>query len=243
MGDACLVLFEPRSGRTRVMNPCRATRRFPPASTFKVPNALIGVDTGVIPDADHIIKWDGAPQERDINNHDHSLRSAIGLSVLWYFQELARRVGETRMQRSIDALDYGNRDISSGLTRFWLRGSLRISANEQVSFLRRLQEGTLPVAPRATAIVKECLILAQDGGWTYRGKTGTYSGEVDGIESDLGWFVGWIERDGRALIFAANEEGTGTSGPLVRAKVERALADLGELPLDWELHRREVVLP
>lgn len=225
------------------MNPQRANQRFPPASSFKIPNALIGLDTGVIPDADHIIKWDGISHEREVNNRDHSLRSAIRYSVVWYFQELARRVGETHMQSSIDALDYGNRDISSGLTRFWLRGSIRISAQEQVAFLRKLHEDTLPVKPRATAIVKDCLILAQGPGWIYRGKTGTYSGPVDGIESDLGWFVGWVERDGRAIIFAANDGTKGISGPLVRSKVERTLVELGKLPRDWEQHSRDVALP
>jgi beta-lactamase class D len=241
--DACLVLLDPQTGRTRVMNPERASQRFSPASTFKIPNALIGVDTGVIPDADHVIKWDGTKHEREANNHDHSLRSAIRISVVWYFQELARRVGEPRMQAAINALDYGNKDISSGLTTFWLRGSIRISTNEQVAFLRKLHEGTLPVSPRTTAIVKDCLILAPTPSWTYHGKTGTYSGPVDGIDADLGWFVGWIERDGHTLIFAANDQTKGTTGPDVRAKVEQALIELGELPPDWQQHEREVPLP
>jgi beta-lactamase class D len=249
--DACLVLLDTQSGHTRVMNPDRAAQRFSPASTFKIPNALIGVDTGAIQGADYIITWDGTKHEREVRNHDHSLRSAIRVSVVWYFQELARRVGEQRMQAAINALDYGNKDISSGLTTFWLRGSIRISAHEQVAFLRKLHEGSLPVNPRSAAIVKDCLILAQtpsqDSGqsptWTYRGKTGTYSGPVDGIHADLGWFVGWIEKDGRSLIFAANDQTKGTTGPDVRAKVEQALIELGELPPDWQQHEREVPLP
>jgi beta-lactamase class D len=231
---ACLVLLDPRSGQTRVMNPTRAGLGFPPASSFKIPNALIGVETGAIPDADHVIAWDGTRHEREVSNQDHSLRAAMAYSVLWYFQTLAQRVGEDRMQAFLSAFDYGNADISSGLTRFWLRGSLRISAREQAAFLRKLHTGTLPVTPRTTAIAKDILTLAEGPGWTYYGKTGTYSGPVDGVESDLGWFVGWIERDGQAVIFAANDSTPGSTGPLVRAKVEQALVDLGELPLDWE---------
>jgi beta-lactamase class D len=241
--DACLVIMDPETSRIRVMNPDRAAQRFPPASSFKVPNALIGLDTGVIPDADHVIEWDGTRHEREINNQSHSLRSAMRYSVLWYYQELARRVGEPRMRAAVESLNYGNADTSSGLTTFWLRGSIRISANEQAAFLNRLREGTNPVSPRAAAIVKDILILAEGPGWAYRGKTGTYSGMVDGVESDLGWFVGWVERDGNALVFAANDGTKGVSGPDVRASVEQALVELGQLPLDWERHQREVPLP
>lgn len=239
---ACFVLLDPRSGHVRMMNPQRAHERFPPASTFKIPNSLIGLDTGVIPDADYVIAWDGTHHEREVNNQDHSLRTAMRYSVVWYYQELARRVGESRMKASIDALGYGNADISSGLTTFWLRGSIRISANEQVAFLRRLQDETLRVSPHATAAVKEILVLAQGPNWVYRGKTGTYSGLVDGTHSDLGWFVGWIERDGQILLFAANDSTTGTTGPHVKAKVETALVSLGVLPVDWTAHQREVRL-
>jgi beta-lactamase class D len=240
---ATLILLDPRSGQTRVMNPDRASQRFPPASSFKIPNAVIGLETGAIPEADHVIKWDGTQHEREVANQNHSLRSAMAYSVLWYFQTLAQRVGEDRMQSFLTAFDYGNADISSGLTRFWLRGSLRISAREQTAFLRKLHTGTLPVTPRTTAIVKDILTLAQGPGWTYYGKTGTYSGTVDGIHADLGWFVGWIERDGNALIFAANNGTKGVSGPDVRAMVEQTLVELGELPVDWERHQREVPLP
>lgn len=241
--DACLVMMDAKTGHQRIMNAARVKQRFSPASTSKILNGLIGLDTGVIPDAGYIIKWDGTRHEREINNRDHSLGSAVHYSVVWYFQEITRRVGVSRMQVLINALDYGNKDISSGLTTFWLRGSLRISAVEQVNFIRKLHEGTLPVQPRAMQIMKECLILAQGEGWTFRGKTGTYSGPVDGVVSDLGWFVGWVERDGRAVIFAANDQTIGSMGPAVRAKVARVLVELGELPSDWEKHEREVALP
>jgi beta-lactamase class D len=241
--NACLVLLEPRSGKTRVMNAERAQQRFSPASTFKVPNALIGLDTGVIPDTEHVIPWDGTRHDRDVNNHNHSLRSAMRYSVVWYFQELARRVGQSRMEVAIRSFNYGNADISSGLTTFWLRGSIRISADEQAAFLRRLQQGSLPVSHRAAAGVLDILTLARGADWTYRGKTGTYSGLVDGIHADLGWFVGWIEYRGRVLIFAANDSTEGTSGPAVRVRVEHVLVELGELPADWADHCTHVPIP
>jgi beta-lactamase class D len=239
---ACFVLFDASSGETRVRNPAQSDRRFPPASTFKIPNSLIGLDTGVIPDPDHIIAWDGTIHERQASNHNHSLLSAFHYSIVWYYQELARRVGEQRMSTALRSFDYGNADISSGLTTFWLRGSLRISANEQLAFLRKLQAGTLPASPRAIALTKDILILAQSPTFTLRGKTGTYSGPVDGTHADLGWFVGWLERDGRLLFFAANDA-TGLTGPDVRERVEQILSDLGELPPDWSAHIRSVPMP
>lgn len=239
---ACLVLVDASTRQTRVMNPTQADRRFPPASTFKIPNSLIGLHSGVIPAPDHVLPWDGNQHDREINNRDHSLRSAFAYSVVWYYQELARRVGQPRMQQLLESLHYGNADTSSGLTTFWLRGSLRISAHEQIAFLTSIHTAALPVSTHALEGLKDIMILAQGPGWTYRGKTGTYSGPVDGVHSDLGWFVGWIERDGRSLFFAANDS-TGLTGPDVRERVQQVLVELGELPTDWESHAREVDLP
>lgn len=239
---ACLVLVDASTRQTRVMNTTQADRRFPPASTFKIPNSLIGLHTGVIPAPDHVIPWDGTPHEREINNRNHSLRSAFAYSVVWYYQQLARRVGQPRMQQLLESLHYGNADSSSGLTTFWLRGSLRISAHEQIAFLTSIHTAALPVSTHALEGLKDIMILAQGPGWTYRGKTGTYSGPVDGVHSDLGWFVGWIERDGRSLFFAANDS-TGLTGPDVRERVQQVLVDLRELPADWESHARQVNPP
>jgi beta-lactamase class D len=146
------------------------------------------------------------------------------------------------MQQLLESMHYGNADTSSGLTTFWLRGSLRISAHEHIAFLTTIHNRSLPLSDHALDGLLDIMILAQGPGWTFRGKTGTYSGPVDGIDSSLGWFVGWIERDGRALFFAANDS-TGLMGPDVRERVQQVLVDLGELPPDWEEHATTVNLP
>lgn len=198
-----LVLRWP-DGRLWRHDPQRAAERFSPCSSFKIPNALIGLDSGVIPGPDFVLPWDGQSRSWPDWNRDHDLRGAIRYSVVWYFQELARRVGTQRMQAYLDRLDYGNRDISGGIDRFWLGSSLKISAEEQVEFLTRLHAERLPLAPASQRQVKQMLALAEKGGAVLSGKTGSW--RPDGGRWSLGWFVGWLERQGQVYIFACRLE-------------------------------------
>ena len=136
------VLYDLKNNRYLRHNPARCKQRLTPHSTFKIPNSLIGLETGVIADADFVIPWDRQkyPPETALSeewNRDHNLRSAIKYSVVWYYRELAKRVGEARMKKMVQALRYGNQDISGGIDRFWLNSSLTISADEEVEFLKR----------------------------------------------------------------------------------------------------------
>src|SRR3954463_3880174 len=80
-----------------------------PASTFKIPNSLIALETGVVGDPDKdIFKWDGVVRSIEPWNKDHTLRTAIAASVVPVYQEIARRVGAERMQKYLDLFDYGN---------------------------------------------------------------------------------------------------------------------------------------
>lgn len=226
---AALVMRDVAAGRTVRYNPELAHTRVSPCSTFKIPNSLIGLETGVIPDASFTLRWDGKRRPVEAWNRDHDLRSAIRDSVVWYYQELARRVGEQRMRRFVHAFRYGNEDVSGGVDRFWLGGTLRISPDEQVDFLSRLQARTLPVSARSAAIVQD--ILLQDppaAGLAYRGKTG--SCRDTGAAVPHGWWVGSVEREGRLFVFAALIEGEGASGRVCRPLAEKALAHLGVLP-------------
>jgi beta-lactamase class D len=226
--DGCFVLLDVGDGRAARHDPERCRRRFSPCSTFKIPNSLIGLETGVVTDADFVIPWDGVERSRASVNRDHTLRSALRYSVVWYYQELARRVGEERMQAWVDSLQYGNRDLSGGPTTFWLTSSLAISADEQADFLARLQRGELPCSRRSVEIVKDIMLAEQGEGWTYRGKTGSGPGATE----DLGWWVGLVERDGRAWAFACNVSGSdlGYGGLHARRVGEAILRHLGLLP-------------
>jgi len=121
-----------------------------PASTFKIPNSVIALETGVVGDPDKdIFRWDGVVRSIEAWNRDHTLRSAIAASAVPVYQEIARRIGADRMQKFVDLFGYGNRDIGGGIDQFWLTGNLRISPVQQIDFVDRLRRGTLPVSKRS----------------------------------------------------------------------------------------------
>jgi beta-lactamase class D len=226
---SALVLRDVTAGRTVRHGVPLARARASPCSTFKIPSSLIGLETGVIADASFALEWDGVRRPREEWNRDHDLRSAMKHSVVWYYQELARRVGPDRMRQWVSALHYGNEDISGGVDRFWLGSSLRISPDEQVDFLARLHAGQLAASARSIAIVKDILVQEPPGpGIVYRGKTG--SCQDPGATDPHGWWVGSIEREGRQFLYAALVEGPGASGMVCRPMAEKALAALGVLP-------------
>jgi beta-lactamase class D len=214
------VLYDLSGQRIIRYNPERCAARFLPASTFKIMNSLIGLETGVIPDEDYVIKWDGTEYDIPAWNQDHTLKTAIQNSVVWYYQELARRVGRERMQHYVDAAGYGNRDISGRIDTFWLEGGLRISAEEQVGFLKRLYENDLPFSQQSMAIVKDILVLEKTGSYQLSGKTGS----VQRVAPHVGWFVGYLERGGKVYIFAANvEDGDGNQAQEITQSILQGL--------------------
>jgi beta-lactamase class D len=197
-----LVLYDLKHDQTLRYNPDRAAQRFLPASTFKILNSLISLETGVIPDEDTVIKWDGTRYDIPAWNQDHTLRTAIANSVVWYYQELARRVGQERMQKYVDTVGYGNHDITGNIDSFWLDGALRISADEQVAFLKRLVQNDLPFSARNLQIVKDILVLEKTSLSQLSGKTGTQLRVKPGVN----WFVGYVEKGDEVYIFATNLE-------------------------------------
>jgi beta-lactamase class D len=228
------VLYDLKNDHYLRHNPARCNQRLPPHSTFKIPNSLIGLETGVIADADFVIPWDRQkypPETAMIEewNRDHTLRSAIKYSVVWYYRELARRVGEARMKKMVASLNYGNQDISGGIDHFWLNSSLKISANEQVEFLKRFYQGKLPVSERSTKIVKDILVLEKTPEYTLSAKTG---GGPRGSGRYLGWFVGYLETKGNVYFFATNIDGDSFASirePRIRI-TRQILTELGYLP-------------
>jgi len=197
------VLHDVSRGTTVRFNPTRARRRMLPASTFKIPNALIAVETGVIRDARQILRWNGKKYWVSAWNRDHTLHTAIRYSVVWAFQRIARQVGRARMQRWVDRLGYGNGDLSGPIDTFWLNGRLRISAEEQVAFLKRFQAGSLPFSKRTQTLVREALVMDRAGAYVLRAKTGWAIRK----KRQHGWYVGWAERGPRVWIFAMNMDG------------------------------------
>jgi len=174
-----------------------------PASTFKIPNSLIALETGVVEDPDKdVFKWDGVTRPIEAWNKDHTLRSAIAASVVPVYQEIARRIGEVRMQKYVDLFDYGNRDIGGGIDQFWLTGNLRIDPVQQVDFVDRLRRGVLPISKRSQELVRDILPVTKVGDAVIRAKSGLLGAERG--EPSLGWMVGWAEKGSAHTVFALN---------------------------------------
>jgi beta-lactamase class D len=174
-----------------------------PASTFKIPNSVIALETGVVGDPDKdVFKWDGVTRSIEAWNRDHTLRSAIEASAVPVYQEIARRIGAERMQKYLDMFEYGNRDIGGGIDQFWLAGNLRIDPVQQIDFVDRLRRGALPVSKRSQELVRDILPVTKSGDSIIRAKSGLLGAEVG--KPTLGWLVGWAEKGDARTVFALN---------------------------------------
>jgi beta-lactamase class D len=205
---------------------------FLPASTFKIMNSLVAIETGVAPDETFGLPWDGTPRAIAAWNRDHTLATAIRHSVVWYYQELARRIGGERMQQALAEARYGNARMEARIDTFWLEGDLRTSPVEQAIFMRRLHERDLPFSERACDIVLAIMELDRDGERTLRGKTGWVL-RVPTAGAHVGWFVGSVDRPGNLITFAslilAEEPDVEDWVSVRRGIAERILRDLGYL--------------
>jgi beta-lactamase class D len=181
----------------------RSGQAFLPASTFKIPNSLIALETGVVGDPDKdIFKWDGVKRSIEAWNQDHTLRSAIAASAVPVYQEIARRIGAERMQKYVDLFEYGNRNIGGGIDQFWLTGEMRIDPIQQIDFVDRLRRGVLPVSKRSQDLVRDILPVTKAGEATIRAKSGLLGAELN--KPSLGWLVGWAEKGNAQTVFALN---------------------------------------
>lgn len=202
--DGSAVILDLNSSEKTVFG-MRADERLNPCSTFKILNSMIALENRVVKNEDEIIKWDGVKREYDVWNKDHSMRSAIAVSTVWFYQELARRIGEQRMKEYVKKVHYGNADISHTLTNFWLgNGSLKISTNEQIDFLSRFLRNELPFSLHIMKIAKEIMTLEKHNDYQLAGKTGSCGG--------VGWFVGFIQNHDNSTVFAFNIKGNGANG-------------------------------
>ena len=203
------VLFDLEKNQYTCYNKAQLDSSFLPASTYKIFNSLVGIETGVIPDENYIIKWDGAIYSNESWNKDTDLKTAYKNSTYWYYQELARRVGEEKMKFYVNMAGYGNMDISGGIDQFWLKGNLRISPLQQIEILKKLYENKLPFSERTFSIVKKIMIEEDTLGYVLRAKTGW----ADQPGLDIGWYVGYIEKENKVYFFATCIQCTNTRNP------------------------------
>ncbi|MDQ8187373.1 penicillin-binding transpeptidase domain-containing protein [Pelagicoccus sp. SDUM812002] len=180
-------------------HPSIAEERFIPASTFKILSTQAALQSGVVADKDSILKWDGLERGRQETNRDLPLTTAFRISSVPHYQELVREIGPDRMLAFVNSIPYGNQDISGGIDQFWLTGALSISPLEQIEFLVRLYQHDLPFDPSVMDSVKQMMLSPEDEPIRYAAKTGW---AVLPESRNIGWWVGWAEKEGRRLFFA-----------------------------------------
>ncbi|WP_221567801.1 class D beta-lactamase [Alkalihalobacillus sp. TS-13] len=203
--DGTMVLKNLKNDSVFVYNQKRSRERFTPESTFKVPNALIGLQTSAVRDEYEVKRWDGITGEFEAWNRDHTLASGMRHSVIWYYQDMASDIGVERMEQYVNLINYGNQDISGGIDTFWLDSSLEITAREQMDLIEKLVREQLPFEEKHQKTVKRMMIDDDQDEYTLHGKTGTRLSDFG-----LGWYVGFITTKKDTLVFAVNIDGTGT---------------------------------
>ena len=229
-----IIIYDLNRDRYYQHNPKRNNSPFLPASTFKIPNSLIALETGVIKDDIAVLTWDGIERGLTIDppieewNQDLNLRLAFQYSAVWFYQVLARKIGHQRMQDFVNQIEYGNQNIGAkeDIDKFWLEGELRITPKEQIDFLRRLEQNNLPLNRRTIALVKDIMIVEQTPDYTIRGKTGL----VTSVTPNVGWYVGYLEQNDRVYYFATNLDLILENASNARLEITRlCLQDLGLL--------------
>ena len=196
--DGSFVLYDPQDDKYILYNQNQFNQRFTPASTFKICNSLIGLETGVIKNENFIIPWDSVMRKYPKWNNDHDLKTAFKNSTVWYYQELARQVGGQQMKYWLDKTNYGNTDTSGGIDKFWLTGGLRISPKQQIDFLKQFHDNQLPFSQRSLDIVKNIMIAKDTLGYTVRAKSGWGSQD----NKEIGWYVGYFEKNDKVYYFS-----------------------------------------
>lgn len=212
------VLFDKNKNIYFIYDEVQSQQRVSPCSTFKIINSLIGLEAQILQDENTVLKWNGKRNEIDAWNRDHTLASAFSNSVVWYYQAVASKVGREKMESLLKEADYGNIDISGGLTKFWLNSSLKISPLEQVVLLRKFYSYGLPFSRKNIDIVKNIMIISANNVRFLSGKTG-FAG------SGLGWFVGYVEKDNNVYFFATKLEGSNITPSTARKITETILKD------------------
>ncbi len=205
----CFLLYDMKSDAfIKVVGEEICRERFVASSTFKVPLAVMAFDSGALRDEKQILKWDGKKESRPEVNRDHDAQTWMRDSVVWFSKRLTPKIGLAKIQKYLRDFKYGNEDMTGGLREAWLVSpglpdpALRISAYEQVEFLKSLWRDQLPVSKRAMQLTREITYLeTSPQGYRLNGKTGSNFFDREHTKH-LGWFVGHIEKDGREYLVA-----------------------------------------
>jgi len=237
--DGCFALYDVKANKLVVRyNPERCAKRVSPCSTFKVPLALMAFDRGVLVDENSAMKWDGKKSGRDAWDRDQTAATWMENSVVWFSQRLTPQLGIETVKSYLAGFDFGNQDMSGGLTTAWLESSMTISPDEQLRFWEKFWREELPVSKHAFAMTKKItLVDTSASGWTLHGKTGSGATGAGGprqkIVLGLGWYVGHVGKGDREYVFVTNysdrvrSSDTRPGGWVARDIAKKILTEMG----------------
>lgn len=225
----CFGLYNNATNEFTFYNKKRFTdSSFLPASTFKIINSLIGLQTGVISSDSMVIKWDSVKRNVQEWNKDLSMYEAFRVSAVPYYQEVARRIGKDRMEYWMDTVNYGagTKDtafrIHSAIDTFWLDNTLKITSDEQLGLMKMLYFNQLPFFKSYQEKVKNAMLFENTTMYRLSYKTG-WARKENG--NHLAWAVGWVEENNHPYFFVLNLESPDTNAdiPGIRMKILKGI--------------------
>jgi len=205
--NCTFVLLNEQTNKFTFINKNRATKRFSPFSTFKVANSLIALDLNVVKNLEQKLTFN--QQQYPIKawwperwyKTPLTLAKAFKYSAVPIYQQIADEIGHSTMQNYVNRFDYGNKNINENIDSFWLNEALKISAQEQVLFLQKINRHQLSVSPRSYQQLKQIMLVEQSNNYKLYAKTGT--GHINKNQV-LGWYIGYVENSSGSYYFALN---------------------------------------
>ncbi len=214
--EGCFTMLNNADGQITVYNMKLDTTRVLPASTFKIINSLIGLETGVITSDTMVIPWNKVENANTNWNKDLGMKEAFKVSSVPYYQEVARRIGKDTLQRWVDTINYGNKNLSGAVDQFWLNNTLKISPDEQLGLMKKLYFDQLPFRKSVQKMVRNAMLMEDNTAYKLSYKTG-YG--FDEQNNSVGWVVGWIEENSHVYFFCNLTKAKGEPAGFADARV------------------------
>lgn len=200
----CALIYDPQTNNYYTNDIERCNTGFIPASTFKIANTLIALETGII-NTEQIFKWDGKEKQVKLWEADMDIAQAYRVSNVPLYQQIAREIGLERMQNYIRLFNYGSMDINANnLDKFWLEGNSKITPYQQIYFLEKLYNEGFSLKKSTYVTMKSIMLWEDLSHYTLYAKTG----RAARTEQNIGWFVGYVEKENNVYFFAINIEPT-----------------------------------
>ena len=226
--EGSFVLYNSRENSWSVYDPDNARKRISPNSTYKIYDALLGLESGVISPESSVISWNGEACPFEAWEGDQDLNSAIKNSVNWYFQSIDSQLGSDSIKSFLHTIQYGNQQTGSDMDLYWTDSSLKISPLEQVELLKKFNENEFHFSPDNISAVKKAFQLSSSDAGNFFGKTGT--GRIDNRDVN-GWFVGYVETSDNTYYFSVNIKADSNASGSAAAKI--AMSVLSDLEI-WK---------